>query len=589
MMDFHTVRSYNDNKLSRLENSRMGWTDVHLSFQGPACQDLKQHFVERWNFIYDEKYKVRSNKRYAKLTLTPWPLENDGLGGKSRPGSAQGEEHHQMPWDKFGHGEHRDRLKHKFEQKLLGGGWSEGVKIQVLRSASKWSHGTETTEHSICNAYIATILNAQHFVYIENQFFITATCDKQNPILNQIGAAIVQRIERAHAERAQFRMIICIPAIPGFAGDLKDDGSLGTRAIMEFQYRSINNDRGFSIMEQLQKKGIRPEDYISFFNLRNYDRINVTTKAPDAYNQASSAYAQQQGAAGYGGYPGGPQHGPNPGQYGPQKSGTWNSVSHCVMLNGPDIRSAPWTGTPEEEMNAFVQEELYIHSKLLIADDRTVIMGSANINDRSQLGDHDSEIAVIVEDPTPLQSSMGGRPFTASNFAGTLRRQIFRKHLGLIPGQLFPHPMPVNENMLPFPAPNLYDFRSQADQLVSDPLVPQFWTYWLSVARNNTLAFRKIFNAIPDDTVTSWKEYDEFYSKHFQAEVKDEKGNVKTPAGPERVGHVVRSKFRNVQEVKEALSVVRGHLVEMPLKFLNTEDIAQEGVGLNAFTETVYT
>jgi phospholipase D1/2 len=48
--------------------------------------------------------------------------------------------------------------------------------------------------------------------------------------------------------------------------------------------------------------------------------------------------------------------------------------------------------------------ELYIHSKILIADDRIAIIGSANLNDRSQLGYHDSEIAVVIEDPTPVRS-----------------------------------------------------------------------------------------------------------------------------------------------------------------------------------------
>jgi len=44
-----------------------------------------------------------------------------------------------------------------------------------------------------------------------------------------------------------------------------------------------------------------------------------------------------------------------------------------------------------------VTELIYVHSKLLIADDRLVICGSANINDRSMLGKRDSEIAVIIE------------------------------------------------------------------------------------------------------------------------------------------------------------------------------------------------
>jgi phosphatidylserine/phosphatidylglycerophosphate/cardiolipin synthase-like enzyme len=44
-----------------------------------------------------------------------------------------------------------------------------------------------------------------------------------------------------------------------------------------------------------------------------------------------------------------------------------------------------------------VTELIYVHSKLLIADDKLVICGSANINDRSMLGKRDSEIAVVIE------------------------------------------------------------------------------------------------------------------------------------------------------------------------------------------------
>ena len=44
-----------------------------------------------------------------------------------------------------------------------------------------------------------------------------------------------------------------------------------------------------------------------------------------------------------------------------------------------------------------VTEIIYVHSKLLIVDDDVALIGSANINDRSQLGDRDSEIAVVIE------------------------------------------------------------------------------------------------------------------------------------------------------------------------------------------------
>ena len=46
---------------------------------------------------------------------------------------------------------------------------------------------------------------------------------------------------------------------------------------------------------------------------------------------------------------------------------------------------------------ALVTELVYIHSKLLIVDDCLVIAGSANINDRSMLGERDSEVALIME------------------------------------------------------------------------------------------------------------------------------------------------------------------------------------------------
>jgi len=53
-------------------------------------------------------------------------------------------------------------------------------------------------------------------------------------------------------------------------------------------------------------------------------------------------------------------------------------------------------------------------------------MGSANINDRSQKGDGDSEIALCVEDTDMIATTMDGKPYMASRFAATLRRKLFR-------------------------------------------------------------------------------------------------------------------------------------------------------------------
>lgn len=71
-------------------------------------------------------------------------------------------------------------------------------------------------------------------------------------------------------------------------------------------------------------------------------------------------------------------------------------------------------------------ELIYVHSKLMIVDDEKVIIGSANINDRSLLGDRDSELAVCVEDTQTVPSVMNGEPYRAGWYASTLRKTLFR-------------------------------------------------------------------------------------------------------------------------------------------------------------------
>ena len=50
----------------------------------------------------------------------------------------------------------------------------------------------------------------------------------------------------------------------------------------------------------------------------------------------------------------------------------------------------------------------------MVVDDRIVIIGSANINERSQRGDRDSELACILRDTDMIQGSMAGQPYAVS-------------------------------------------------------------------------------------------------------------------------------------------------------------------------------
>lgn len=220
-----------------------------------------------------------------------------------------------------------------------------------------------------------------------------------------------------------------------------------------------------------------------------------------------------------------------------------------------------------------------------------MIIGSANLNDRSQLGDHDSEIAVVIEDPTPVHSTIAGQPYVASRFATGLRRQIFRKHLGLLRHQM---PDGFDANWAPVDREgNEYDFGSDEDKLVQDVLSDQFQEIWNSTARTNTEVFSKVFHPVPNDAVRNWAEYDAFFGRHFivPGTEKGEEERQRVEEGRVDYGHVVAEKFLGgVEEVKEWLGRVRGNLVEMPLDFLvEVEDLAKEGLSFNGLTDELYT
>ena len=237
------------------------------------------------------------------------------------------------------------------------------------------------------------------------------------------------------------------------------------------------------------------------------------------------------------------------------------------------------------------------------------------------MGNHDSEIAILIEDPVLVDSSMNGQPWKASKFAASLRRYIFRKHLGLVHPQ---DPARPDANYEPIGTPNEYDWGSEQDQIVADPLSDKFLSLWYTQARTNTEAFDKIFRPVPTDHVRNWRQYDDYYTRYFgihdgtnannknnstvitdntntagagkaasatAASIKDQSGGTQKPKY--EWGHVVTELFspgaKGAAEVKEILSQVKGSLVEMPLLFLKDEDIAKEGLGLNAFTEDVYT
>ncbi|KAF2817034.1 phospholipase-like protein PldA [Mytilinidion resinicola] len=571
IMDFQNVEDWKSNQLSKAEYGRMPWHDVAMGVIGPCVLDIAEHFVLRWNFCKRDKYK--RDGRYDWLTLEGREGADEDLIGVQRP--------------KFPVGEYIHHPLSLVSTKNLRNRGT--VHAQVVRSSADWSSGILPAEHSIQTAYCDTIRNAQHYVYIENQFFITATGEEQTPVHNQIGRAIVDACVSAGREGRKFRVIIVIPAIPGFAGDLRESAATGTRAIMDYQYKSICRGE-HSIFGQIKAQGVNPEEHVFVFNLRSYDRLNVTAKLKAQEEKSGMKYSELQRAEADE-ITAPADAGPEAKEAAAEKRRQFmdesvdvgkgdeggiidaDSIADNAMLNDKLVSTEEWDGEPEDEKENFFQEELYIHAKVCIVDDRTVICGSSNINDRSQLGYHDSELSIVMNDTDYIESTMDGVAFKAGRHAATLRRNLWREHLGLLPAQSLDASDDPNAQP-PGDSPN-DNYEGAEYEFVADPLSDRVWEMWTGNASTNTSVFRDLFHADPDDTILTFEDYDKF---------------TPNPKGDKehKQGHLY-DKTRPVAEVRKELDRIKGHLVWMPMKFLQNADMAEKGLTLNAYTESIYT
>ena len=69
-----------------------------------------------------------------------------------------------------------------------------------------------------------------------------------------------------------------------------------------------------------------------------------------------------------------------------------NRVSRSI----PFSSSAPERGTAAWELRSNRRFPIYVHSKMNIADDSRIIIGSPNLNQRSLDGSRDSELAIAA-------------------------------------------------------------------------------------------------------------------------------------------------------------------------------------------------
>lgn len=118
---------------------------------------------------------------------------------------------------------------------------------------------------------------------------------------------------------------------------------------------------------------------------------------------------------------------------------------------------------------------IYVHSKVMVVDDRHLIIGSANINDRSMLGSRDHEIAVVSRftGTDARAGRMACQSYQVSRMVSDFRTELMMEHFGL-------------------------ERKELSDPLASKDLFQQ-------VASNNSKIYFEIFQCEPDNKIRNFE------------------------------------------------------------------------------------
>jgi phospholipase D1/2 len=423
------------------DSPRMPWHDVHCRLEGDAASAVAVSFITRWNNTYVMGHSHDRSDDSKHVT--------------------------------------RDPLKRSVTPR--GGG---SMDVQILRSLGSDNGGDEhqRTERSILTAYVNAIQTAQHFIYIENQFFISKVGKEQTPV-NLIMQTLAARIEQALAHRERFLVVMVVPTV--LDGKLNDDPVKGQ---LRWMTRTIGH--GY---DQRPKANQKPAD-LSFT-----DRVG-TAYAGVAKDELPASVSSEQSYLGV---------------------FTLRAAAKAKEIGTQWTRSVG--PMPPQWAGQCLSEQVYVHAKTMIVDDRVVIIGSANLNDRSLLGDRDSEMCAMIVDNATIAITMDEADYGYANrFAHDLRVRLWAEHLG----QLEQGKVPDN-------------VRAE----LADPITA-YDHCWLPTAKKNRATLEQVFaNTMPTDA---------------QMTIDDRSVFVRTAREPEP-GAVDLEKD------------VHGHVTEFPLGWLSRE------------------
>jgi phosphatidylserine/phosphatidylglycerophosphate/cardiolipin synthase-like enzyme len=203
--------------------------------------------------------------------------------------------------------------------------------------------------------------------------------------------------------------------------------------------------------------------------------------------------------------------------------------------------------------NKVVSDQVYVHDKVMIVDDRVVIIGSANINDRSMLGERDSELAIRVEDTLHCNTTMNGQPFVVGYMPHTLRMKLMRQHLGEDESYGTTHltlPSFVLFPVLSFLTALLtFSVHNFSETDLSDPLAKSVRDAWKLRSNTNSAVYDQIDGGISVYRCTTVGQFKDAFANYVNPSYLD-------------------------PQIKHTMAEVKGFLVDWPHTLFEREDLS---------------
>ncbi|KAK8472587.1 hypothetical protein PHAVU_002G248700 [Phaseolus vulgaris] len=345
---------------------RQPWHDLHCKIEGPAAYDILTNFEQRWR-------KAKKWRDFRLKKVTNWHddalLRLDRISWIVKPAPCPSGEKAVYVTDENDPESWNVQVFRSIDSGSVKGFPKD---VDKAKAQNLLCGKNLKVDQSVHTAYIKAIRSAEHFVYIENQYFLGSSYHWPS-YKNKAGAnhlvpmELALKIAGKISVNERFCVYIVIPMWP--------EGVPTSAAVQEILFwQGQTMSMMYKIIaDALAKAGLsdkyHPQDYLNFYCLGK--------REPQTSNISS----------------------------------TTNPSENRALVAAKKFR----------------RFMIYVHAKGMVVDDDYVIIGSANINQRSLDGSRDTEIAMGAYQPKYTWTE--NRPHPHGQVYG-YRMSLWAEHLG---------------------------------------------------------------------------------------------------------------------------------------------------------------